>query len=506
MAAAQFRTEILAMQSLLAQQRDILQSQQFNQLMTTQTAVFVRKAQALQDLTALYVGDLTAVVGAGPWTSNQRGELVFALSSSLVGARAHCPPNRRSNQMLTTFSRWLTASDNTIMCDDSAGMTCKISKAIERLDHMGAKLISETSKRHVLATICASYSNKSADDWSAIELRDWFVHFKKMYTAKFRNDTTTVSITNFPDSPANLGQGVAALLYTAEDPPVGMTVDAEVSRKLLDKICCRGNAVALRPTQMVQTTPSPQAFTPQMMMSMMGGMFQMMSGRPPSSDVMFQTPSRRNSGRCLEVGDDVPTVHRKPCDKPPTVNGENMQSPSVGGAQLRAIEDTPPTSKARLAPTTNSSPHELAERFLDDLKGGTVDDDDDEDDDDEDADASAAKVHPKGKSKCKAEAKGKTKAKGKAKAKASAKAHGKAHGKASPKAKATCSKAKTFVFKPKVEFESTRNHYLFRPGLPKSETGVGGSTFTVEAYGGKAKAKKAADVYLKEFKAAHKCA
>ena len=106
----------------------------------------------------------------------------------------------------------------------------------------------------------------------------------------------------------------------------------------------------------------------------------------------------------------------------------------------------------------------------------------------------------------------------KAKATAKAKAKSKAGAKAKTgKAAVTPEKDKkhiavlspekkhSLIFNPKIDNEHTRSQYLCRPGLPYSVCGISCQQFKYDAYGGKSGAGKAANKWLKEFKATHKC-
>jgi len=158
---------------------------------------------------------------------------------------------------------------------------------------------------------------------------------------------------------------------------------------------------------------------------------------------------------------------------------------------------TPPP--VALPTGSGMTPQEQADKFMSALTNGVPADDDDDDDDV--ADKAGARAKPAAAAK----RAGKTaKCKGKGKSMKKAEPKGKAKAKADDVIK-NAGKKTELIYKPNYQLEATRSQFLCRPGIPNKVCGESSKSFRFADHGGKAGAEKAAQKWVKDFKATHKC-
>ena len=492
--AVAFRVELQSMQALLTQQAASIPSQQFSALATLQADAFASRAEQLDDLTVEMVGELTSIVQNGPWPSAEQSKLVVALANALAGTPTlggGRKKDKRATQHLAHFRAWTNTNEKERLQDSSIAFTEKVSVAFDVCDRIQAVLLSEVSKRNVLASVAAAHARPQG--WSVHELREWYTTFKRDYHARFKDKRAHPSIGHmkrYPEDPSMIPENKREILFHG-CPVAPLELDLELLAEIEGNIWCRGDAVALRPTTDIAARPKrassasssnqmpaaadmnnpAQAFCAMMMHMMQSQMQPQQRTDPddPRIEITRPPPQHRVRGlHALATSDDAPKAIE---DAPKDV----VTPPRPGSA----ADSTPVTQKKSL------TPQQQADRFLLSLQGGVPDDDDDDDDD-------ADPAQPK-------KSKGKGKGKGKAKTKAAAKSNAKA------KAKASVSKSKTLVFNPVVALEATRKQYLFRPGLTFAESGESSKVFSFANHGGKAGASKAANKWLQDFKKSHTC-
>jgi hypothetical protein len=428
--AVAFKTELQAMQQLLTQQSSVLAGHQLAKLMAIQANAFTCKADALRGLETADVAELTTIIHAGPWNSEQQGNLVMALAKSMCDAGdASGNADRRKAQELCHFFNYTTESDNKIITGDC--MRSKITVALDICARINAVLLRETSKRHILSAICSLHARPTG--WNVKELRAWYLHFKKEYTSRFKGRTADKDIghiVKFPEKPSMLPGDKYTIMYKGVD-AVGFEVSPDVVAKIESAIWCRGNAVALRDENEIvvagsdlhrRSSKSASSSTPdvnQMMMMMMNMMQRQQRHHQPHEDDLIELLP--------------PAPKRRPIASPQTGQPTRAESMLSLSEEPTAIEDGPVPQAAPItpkAPATHEqalasvptkkamSPHEQAAKFLDSLKGAANDDDDDDDGEDSDKGGTRPiKARPaakgnmvKPKTKAKAAAKGKAKA------------------------------------------------------------------------------------------------
>lgn len=493
------------MQALLTQQAASLSVSQHNKLTSLQAEAFANRAAQLTDISIDEVQDLTSTIQNGPWQATEQQQLIMALANALAGAThegsSDSKVHNRPSQHLTHFQNYTTSDEKAKLMDPDNSMIVKIPVVLDVLSRIHAVLLTEPSKRHVLATLCSVHSQQA---WEVDELRSWYVAFKKDYTKRFKGqkaDTRVGHLRRFPEHPNMLTDSKRGVMFTDETgAPDPLSVELTRVHHLENNIWCRGDAVALR-TDVVRgnTQVSRQPSAPAMdmqnpMQAMCSAMMTMMmnsarqSPRQASGQEMpiqFNTPSQ---GAAMRAGSSSDLLAIDDSARP------NLQSPRTPARSVSISSEsqslTPSAIVAVQKPAT-LTPQQQADKFLAALQGETVDDEDDDEDDD------------KGSPTDKQKAKGKAKARGKAKAKAKAK--GKAKAKATACSVKKSGKAKDLVFSPSIALEGTRKQYLFRPGLTFAETGESSKSFGFSQHGGKIGACKAAEKHMKEFKATHTC-
>ena len=529
-AVAAFKSELTAMQRLLTQQRDILAAEDLARLFTLQGSAFVTRAERLTDLAIEDVSELTTLVQQGPWPASQQNAIIMALATSLHEPR-NAAKERRCQQELWHFQNYTITEEKRVLCDPKLSMTIKIEKGLDVLERIGAVLLKEVCKKHVLGVICAAHQvakqgqitegthlmqamgmqeTATADceqtEWSAHDLRSWLVYFKGQYTTRFKNkraDAAIGHIARYPERPSAIDQmfPYSAMYGSAEVTPLPITADALT--RITENVWCRRHAQALRDTPVQARTmqvqnPSNQMAPMVQMMQMMMTAMQGMTGMQNSPNIELTTPQRQTRPR---PGLGVRTTSRNfPAIEDTHVQGEN--STVEQSASLHAGPELPPAATVNTSPATTASsmsPQEQADKLIKAMQDGASDDDGDGDDDKNAADADPADGTTKGSGK---KDKAKAKAKPKAKPKAVAKNAAKKQSKIAVKKAVTKGE---HLFNPKYELEASRDQYLFRPGLPVSIGGESTKCFKFDIHGGKKGAEKAAKAYFNRFKATHSC-
>ena len=499
-----FKTELIAMQALLTQQAASVSSTQFNSLAALQSDAFANRAHGLTDLNIDMVTELTQIIQSGPWSATDQSKLIVALANALSGVHLHVDKkkNKRPSQTLMHFRNYPNASENARLQGTDVAFTAKLATALDVLGRIGAVLLTETSKRRVLATVAAGHHQPRG--WPVQELRDWYVTFKNDYVTRFKDkraDASIGHIKDYPESPTMLPQPKFSAMFDG-DSHTPLDIDLDLLRDIERNIWCRGDAVALRPTSDAIVRQQPAQSNPPLASDV---------GNPMQAMCMMMMNMMQQNQQHTNQSDANIEITRPPPIR--GVRGRSSSSASIEG--LRAIEDAPQASPPKTpreqstkmslsSPETTHkptlSPAEQADRFLNALGGRAEGEHDDDDEKSDDVTTKSGKRGKgSGKGKRKKEDKSKTEANAaKAKTKDTAK---------SPKTTTakTGAKAKALVFNPSVALEGTRSHYLFRPGLSFAESGESSKAFAFSAHGGKAAASKAANKWLKDFKASHKC-
>ena len=516
-AVAAFKSELAAMQRLLTQQRDILAAEDLSRLLALQGSSFTTRAGRLTDLKIEDVSELTTLIQQGPFPTSQQHAIIMTLATSLHDPKSSAK-EKRCQQELWHFQNYPIEAEKNVLCDPALSMTIKVEKGLDVLERIGAVLLKETCKKHVLSAICAAHQvarqGRATNGthlmqgmemqetgvayqptlWSAQDLRSWLLYFKGQYTTRFKNkraDAAIGHIDKYPEHPS-------AIMYgSAKVTPLPIT--AESLGSIADNVWCRRHAQALRGTDVQalrgtdvqlcntqnQNQSNPMAPMTQMMQVMMTAMqgiamqSQGMAGTHNSNEIELRRPAPGQGIRRRAIEDqpaeqsvpqhDVrasPPAEQRP--ELPPANGENT---------------------VRTAPASSMSPQEQADKLIKALTDGDVDDDDD--------DTTAAGATPTA-----------DKAKGKGKAKAKPKAKTKAKAAAKKNSKTAVKKAVAkgdHIFSPRYELEASRDQYLFRPGLPVSVGGESTKCFKFDIHGGKKGAEKAAKEWFKKFKTTHSC-
>ena len=502
----EFKVELVAMQALLTRQAASLNANQFQSLAALQAGAFARRASELVDLNTSIVNDLTLTIQSGPWPSQGQTEMILGLANALAGNPMRGEKrDKRSGQRLMHLRNFTSKSEKQKLESKDVAFTDKLSLTLDILARLRAVLLTEKSKRNVLATIAAVHPKPQG--WHAQELREWYTSFKTDYHARFKDsraDPSIGHIKQFPETPAGLGDIKCAIMFEG-DAQAPLDVDSELLGEIENNIWCRGDARALRPQTDMVARPKQSASTPSASSSPCD-----MSNPMQAMCMMMMNMMQQNNHQNMQQEEPRIELARQSS----RVRGRSASLGSMEG--FKAIEDaqqdaqTPERPKLADAPTPTTetkkvlSPQDQADRFLAALQGNMPDRDDDDDDDDDDA-ADPTKLKTNGKTGKGNRTKVSAKSKAKSKAQAKASAKGKAKAKASATGVKTDSKAKTLIFNPKVVVEATRSHYLFRPGLTFAESGESSKAFAFADHGGKAGAKKAADKWLKDFKSSHKC-
>ena len=394
--------ELQSVQNLIVQQRSLVAAPAFEKLASIQADTFAERAKRLIGISADQVAQLTTLVEGGPWNDTQRTNLVIALASALGGGE-RCDAGKkekRQSQDLLHFQNYSTEADNLVYTDTSACLVAKFQVAVARLDKLEAVLISEESKRRIVSVVCCTMGSQQ---WTDSDLRSWYLHFKKVYTAKFKSRHAAQSIGHilaYPESPNQIGDEKRKLMY-GDEVPVRMPISDTHFTALHNMIWCRGNATALKAPAIAtpQSAAGSSTDNPLLqLMSVLTSAAQLLGGG--NSEV--ELPGHRRPLLSLQDVPRTSSAGMQRASSKASVDTDSQQS-KCGGL---AIEDAkaPPTHQPSepvqlLPPTTQHeqltlTPAEQAKKFLTDLKGGAAGDDDDDDDDDCVTPMKAAKKRP----------------------------------------------------------------------------------------------------------------
>lgn len=507
---ATYKTELEGMQSLLRAQSTFLNQTAFDELMSLQCKSFARKAALLIDLTADVVSELISVLQAGPWTSQQRSELVMALSNSMLSHSDASASNaeKRPMQILNCPENYFDQADADVIMNKNASWPARMERAIARMAKMGFHSGHEQSKCNVFNVLLAA---NGIDGMDKRRVRDLYVTWGDMVTRRFKNRKTDASfgyIQRFPDDPNQLQDSTLDIIYQGGRPvPLSLT-DAQLkeSRNL---IIMRGTAKELKsaPTSdnMALREPTVNIQYGRLMNNMMNVLSQyqqsmMQTAQASNVPIHFLTPP---SSPALSSRGSFESVNMEGVHQAQLAVRESANMGCVPQAQLAVCgsqsQADPPRMPALCANPVNTaptvqphgtqSPAEQANTFMAKLKG--IEEDADDHDDDADPDAGAMKVMKKP-----------SKANPKAKAKAKAKAKSKAAANTTAKLKTA---GKDLLFNPTWNDEKTRDNVICRPGLKFSDCGISSCSFTYAKNGGRAGAIKAAKKWVADFKKAHRC-
>ena len=510
-----FKTELVAMQQLLTQQSSVLSGDHIAKLTALQGSAFTTRASQLRGLTTDDVSELTTIIQTGPWPASHQASLIMALATALAGGDATPKKDKREQQSLSHFSNYTTDEERSALCNPHLSMTVKVTVALDVLERICAVLLRETSKRHVLATVCAVHLQPQG--WTALDLRSWYVYFKGQYMSRFKNkraDPGIGHITLYPEDPSMLQPSQVQLMFGASA-AAKLEVPLDIATKLEAAIWCRGNAMALRHnTEHVVTGAELQLRQPAALESAASNANPMNQMMMMMMNMMQHTQGMNMQGPQIQL---TPPSTR--CGPQPGLAKRASSSNSIGGCQ--AIEDTPepstpiapanelpPQSGLTPSPLTvpkgsSMTPQEQADKFMAALNTGDIADDD-ADDNGPASDNGAATDNAAATRKTAAAGTGAGKTtidKGKATKKVTS---GKAKAKAPAVIKKGDKKAE-LIFKPTYCLEATRSQFLCRPGLPASVGGESSKCFRFIEHGGQAGAEKAAQKWVRDFKATHKC-
>lgn len=434
-----FTEELSAMQALLRQQTAILAAADFNRLMSTQVVAFCRKAKLLKALTAPEVSTLTLKIQEGPWTTEQQGELVLAVSSALysrIDAASPAKGEVRHSQDISTMQEYYSQHDIDIISNHEMSWKARIDAAVNRMHHMGLVGTSEQSKKHIFSTLLAAFYSSGLPEVKAMpeeDIRVLFVQFREAVQKKFKNrrDPGAVGyIVNWPAKPSMLQQTTLDLIYE-NGPPVSLGIPETLLKQCSDSIWVRGNANAVRRSGSAlaispqarrpaspQTTQPPMVDMGQMMQQMMGHMMQQMVGhmvqqgqggpQRPEINIQFAGADRRPS--------DAASAGHQPAMSASAPNlclhDGPTPAPMPATVPRAPLKVEPPASLLGTQGENEMSPEEQAAAFMASLKGAN-DDNKHKGTEDDKAKDGKGKDDKKG-----SQAKGKAKAKAKATCKA----------------------------------------------------------------------------------------
>ena len=249
------------------------------------------------------MSELTALIQHGPWPVAQQNALIMALSTSLHSGSTNASKDKRTPQELWHFQNYTIASEKETLCDPRLAMTVKVTKALDVCERIGAVLLKEVCKKHVLSTVCAAHlmglqesveMQGSGTDgappphagWTPQELRSWLLYFKGQYTTRFKNkhaDPAIGHIIRYHDKPTAFDEVQFRNMFGAAE-VVPLPINSDILTRLQDNVWCRKHATALkdtsqhgtncvdmqvRNTSAPQVQPNPMAQMMQMMMTAM---------------------------------------------------------------------------------------------------------------------------------------------------------------------------------------------------------------------------------------------
>ena len=516
-----FRTELDKIQLLLTRQSAIVDAQESTTLHATQCEVFCRKIEQVVGMTVDAVTELTEIISRGSWTAAQKGRLTVCLNDTLTTTENRSVQGgaRRVGQEISSFQHWAVQEEADILSASDMAFSFKIKTVISMMRRMGLILASERSKGHIfkcMLAACPEFTNTQDSDSAWVLFQD----YKRLVHLAFKNtrDPGPMGyITDYPEKPEQLPESQRQLIFVGQ-PPVQLFSSATALSDVDQLFTFRGNSgkLSVNKKQPLQLQLGGQQQSMPMMQNVpMMGMcnpMQMQQMAFMYMQQMQQFQMQQAAGMHQQNAGEVP-MHLFPgmtgangsfSRKRSQLKLEDAHSPAGSAAGQLALADESPDSNASNAsppgtpraglqgmlpnasPTT-MSPAEQAKRFLDAMSNEPSDPAGDNAEGESDDDVCMRRPAAKGKSKAKA------------KAKAKAKGTGKGH------VKADHAKVKNFIFKPKIELEATRNHYLCRPGLPFSVCGESSACFKFSAHGGKKGAYKKAQEWLSTFKRTHKC-
>ena len=504
-----FKTELMAMQSLPKQQSSVVSSQDFDKLLHAQCEAFAQKINKVAGLDVESVFDLTTVVQQGVWSASQKSKLTLALGTALslpAGSDGNTEEKKkRTSQEINGIQNYVLAAEAEILKAPDIAWTAKLNTMMSVMKRIVLILPSETSKGHIfkiMLAACPAFMQGLDYDTS----REKCLELTRKIHLTFKNTKEAGSmgyISNYPDHPSGLHESQIEVMFGGQNPVV-LIDNKNAMAVATDLTIPRGNSQKLSKNQQQKqlsichgAPAQPQSGMQEFAACMMNMMRHMNTpSGPPTIPLQFfgngsQGQQSLQHGRdhvmtggagtslALTAGSTTLAL----TDKSPTTPSNVLKGMSAGSSDsLQLLQHDSPKDDMM-------SPADQAERFLNAMKATG--------EDTEPTSAPAAK-------------KGGGKAQGKSmKAQPKQKAAAVTPTKKTTKAVVATPdkiKSKGITFKPKVEWEATRNQWLCRVGVPKSVCGEGSSIFSVAQYGSKAAAKKHADAWLKKFKTTHKCA
>ena len=124
----------------------------------TQSSFFINRIRKMSDLSPMDAAALTTLAQAGPWSPEEKLQLVDAIASVLAGAAAssngHRAVTRRQNQEMQHFNCYLTKSDIQVLVDVNTHVCTKLDVIVKRCLRIGLDIPSELTIQHMVAVLC----------------------------------------------------------------------------------------------------------------------------------------------------------------------------------------------------------------------------------------------------------------------------------------------------------------------------------------------------------------
>ena len=395
--AAQFQTELAAMQSMLQAQRGMLADGDWQKIVSCQSVVFANRAKALT-LDAGTIQSLTDLVNTGPWSSQQKGDLALALCESLSGSAssASIKYEQRAVQELRHFQYYCSAPEAQLIIDPEKPMVVKIDTVVNRLSLLGCILPSCQTMKHILSVILAASGNTT----DPVKIRSWYLELRGAIHSRFRNckDPGPVGYcVQFPEHPKYMDETARKIAY-AGGPPVDMEVSDASIASVSRLIALRKNSQLLQTARVQGVPQQDQAIVPS------GGPADPMHAFLSSN--LLQACLRQMS---LQQGQQQPAPYIQVLDRSaagPVATPQPLQPSAFSQrAALPLTDKLPNDSPSKVDAVEQCSPQDQANRFLTALgtkSTATGDDDEDASLEDDDTDTMPnAKATAKAKAKAK---------------------------------------------------------------------------------------------------------
>lgn len=316
-----------------------------------QAAVIIDKIQKMQSIDAQHATSLITHLSTGPWSTEQKQQLVSAVNTRLTAQQTSTTKDvssRRSNQSMNNFQAYIPGSLLTILQGQSPDMV-KLKAVVELCARLGLECPSEKTTQHIISVFTAL---QPADARGDVKLTySYVVEFKRMLKATARTIECGSAILAYPGTPKELPSDMYTTIYKDDEPvDVGLT---------LTDIQDASTSVALRKSsKLLRSSPSSCIMQPGQLPHGLPQLAQQIAAQIGSALFGLQATPRRATGINLQyLGQHPPLPGFDAGRDHVAVPVVHSPSPTeVGAHPTMAIEDKPTSQVHAVPPPVHTAP------------------------------------------------------------------------------------------------------------------------------------------------------